>query len=1265
LAALAEGAVELPLSHLSARVAWHDTDWTGRVCQAPAANNSCSILKNVKGKKNADVEEEDAGSLWADLAADRVPPCVFERAGFMRPTAFSIVRDHAYSGGWTPSHEHFAPTLHRMPAYSIEATPYRWVMRDEAKLRAAEWDIAFRQDLEERADSFIKKKKATTWVQDHRNQLALLDSFFSSLRAGTSLVFLYAKDVPLLEERPPGARVLLGAGFVSEVAPHREWEYTGDGPLRSIIWERAVSHTIRPNFGNGFLLPYHALLANPAIQGDDLLPFVAYSPNDHFDEFSYVSERVGNDAAIAALLELARVVDLLPGVADGPWQTVAAWISNRIADTWKLRGPYPGLGSALTAAGLERGGLIAHRITQQLDDPSQDPWPALEAGIAEAAASDSGPLAGLVGRMARQAWALVQRDPDQLSLLHLLARFPLTAAQARRVLDAEERAVDHPGVTDSQLLENPYLLFELDRGRRDAIGLSMVDRGLFPQEATARAALDAAGLPDPVREASDDRRVRAACTELLEQAAANEGHALLDEPRLRRRLVDLKLEPVCDPTSALFEIAANGFDRVLCETPLAGGRGRGWQLARLAAAADLISEAVGDRLDAESFDADWNWRQLIDDAIPEPPNSSDPEEELARTEKADALRTLARARIAALIGPAGTGKTTMLKALCSHPDIGHRGILLVAPTGKARVQLGDKVGARALTLAQHLRPTGRWHEEFGYRLRPDAKRDGQYATVIVDEASMLTEEMLAALLDSVTNVDRLILCGDHRQLPPIGAGRPFADIIAHLRSITDESSEPKAEATGGAIAELTIGRRQRHNASETITGRDDLAIASLFSIDGSAPAADEALGRVIAGKGDGTIEIISWDDEDDLHRKVVAFLASDPELAIPVGDADALKRSLGANETYKDRASFGNGAGGSGAEHWQMLTPVRARPGGVAGLNSLVRRTWRKGDATAALRSYRLPPPLGGDEILFHDKVMCAVNHHRGGWDPIARTEEKGDVANGEIGMAVAWMKNDCIKVEFSTQAHLRYTFWTNELNSERERASELLELAYAITVHKAQGSQFEITLVVAPNPCALLSPELLYTALTRQRNRVILFAQGDPSDLRKFGSPTRSETARRLTRLFRAPDPFETPDGTVVDGAHVHRTGNDEMVRSKSEVIVANVLKNLEIAYAYEQDLIMPDGSWRSPDFTITRAGKPPVYWEHLGMLDKAGYRADWEAKRNWYGSHSIHPWTDGGGPNGTLVWSTEGQTSKGIDTVEIELIARDVFGLPAANTS
>jgi hypothetical protein len=585
--------------------------------------------------------------------------------------------------------------------------------------------------------------------------------------------------------------------------------------------------------------------------------------------------------------------------------------------------------------------------------------------------------------------------------------------------------------------------------------------------------------------------------------------------------------------------------------------------------------------------------------------------------------------------------------------------LLLAPTGKARVQLGDRVGARAQTLAQFLRTSGRWDEEFGYRVQPDAAKATGYGTVVVDEASMLTEEMLAALLDAVTGVERFVLAGDHRQLPPIGPGRPFVDAIRYLKELGSGDS-----GVISPVAELSISRRQRPVTGSTARTRDDIAFAGIFAIDDPPPAADEVFARVLRGDGDDTVSVVTWQDEEDLHEKVVGWLANDSELLLSVGDTDRLRETLGATGTYQGRPSFEFGNGGHGAENWQMLSPVRARPGGVIGLNSLIRRRWRSGDIQAAMRSWKLPPLMGSDQILFFDKVMCVANHPRDAWDVAERqTIKRNLIANGEIGMAVHWPsskrgKPKGLKVEFSTQPGLQFTFWANSMNSESGR-DDVLELAYAVTIHKAQGSQFATTLVVIPNPCPLLSPELLYTALTRQRDRVVLFVQGDPYDLRLLASPAMSDTARRLTRLFRTPDPFETPDGRYLDGSLVHRTAQGDLVRSKSEVIVGDTLTRLGVEYEYETLLKMEDGTQRLPDFTIRRPGKPTVYWEHLGMMGSPGYRADWEAKQAWYKTHGIVPWTEASVPGGMLVWSTEKPNEGGIDSMEIERLAREVIHL------
>jgi ATP-dependent exoDNAse (exonuclease V) alpha subunit len=90
---------------------------------------------------------------------------------------------------------------------------------------------------------------------------------------------------------------------------------------------------------------------------------------------------------------------------------------------------------------------------------------------------------------------------------------------------------------------------------------------------------------------------------------------------------------------------------------------------------------------------------------------------------------------------------------------------------------------------------------------------------------------------------------------------------------------------------------------------------------------------------------------------------------------------------------------------------------------------------------------------------MCVANHRHEAWR-VSGGKESGEVASGEIGMVVHWAgkkggKPNALKVEFSTQPGLQFTFWDNQLDSEDR---DLLELAYAVTIHKSQGSQFGVT---------------------------------------------------------------------------------------------------------------------------------------------------------------------------------------------------------------
>jgi hypothetical protein len=112
-----------------------------------------------------------------------------------------------------------------------------------------------------------------------------------------------------------------------------------------------------------------------------------------------------------------------------------------------------------------------------------------------------------------------------------------------------------------------------------------------------------------------------------------------------------------------------------------------------------------------------------------------------------------------------------------------------------------------------------------------------------------------------------------------------------------------------------------------------------------------------------------------------------------------------------------------------------------------------------------------------------------------------------------------------------------------------------------------------------------------------------------------------------------------------IHRTRNGTMVRSKSEVIVADILTSQGISYEYEQKLPSKDNpnDFRLPDFTVNYEGDT-FYWEHLGMLSVPSYKEAWDRKRQWYED------------NGFLdrVITSEDGADGSIDAAEIERTAR-----------
>lgn len=1190
--------------HLSVRIPWKDNGYNGFVCNKPCFNNACLRLKNIAGARNDEFESTIAGA--AVKGHENEIPCVNEGGCFMSEDTYIRTTVHPYTNTSPSTHGHFTETELVYPPFSFPARPYAWTMLNKSgqnnneniKGLIEKYDIGF--DPTKEPDLYFK----TNWAQDAENQRAIFKTFYENVEPNKSLMIPYAKQVPFVDD---AKRVVMGVGYIVSITEPPEHNYTEKKKIRSILWETMLGHSIRDDRKNGFLLPYREMMEYAEEHPDfDIRSITVFADDEYFDEFSYATEHLSYDAVISVLLQIIKSLEIIKDCIPGNWNECIKWTRERLNEVWLERGVYPGFESMLYAVGFTHNYVLNNEIKRLINDESD-----FEVKVEEIFAEPEKYLKGKALKAVSKTAAkvLLTLPEERKKLFWLLSRISLSEEQAYTIFNQEERM--HLGITvsDKDILENPYILYEKTRClvSEYIITAKKIDMAVFPPEIIRN--IKPLEEPTMIDSDNDERRVRAYVVSHLENQAA-EGHTVYPMDFIIRGLNELAIEPAChvtgDVLNSIDDFLEEELKVVTCED-----NSRAYQLNRLNEFDEVIRSSVKKRLKGKRHVINEDWNKIVEDEFARKNIPDFKEKDMARNERVAILKELAESRLSVLIGGAGTGKTTLLALLCKSPQVRDGGVLLLAPTGKARVRMvqamkDHEVNCKAKTVAQFLSESKRYN---GYSMQytlSDKEAENVPYTVIIDESSMLTEEMFGALLQALKkNAQRIIFVGDPNQLPPIGAGRPFVDLVQELNK--DANEFPKVAKGFG---ELTIIMRQFAGDGEI---REDTELAKWYT-DNPSDLDEDIFIKLQSGKLGERVEFKKWSTPEELEEKIFEVIANETEMSDP-HDIEGFNLSLGGviNNGWMNFGTYP-----LKVEDWQILSAYRNDAGvGTSTINRYIHERYRSTSMIemphGKIRGTKYV--LGTDGIVYGDKVINIRNQRSKGYP---EGPYNNYVANGEVGIVERlWDKGSpkTHQIRFSSQPDCAYK-WFSTVSDE---GNPDIELAYALTVHKSQGSEFGTAILVLGEPSRMLSKELLYTAITRQKNKIVILYNDDAVKLRDYADMSYSEVAKRLTCLFKVPDITEYK-GRYFEKSLIHMTLKGDLVRSKSEVIIANMLFEAGIEYEYEKELDLGEDGQRIPDFTIEDAESGICYyWEHCGMLGDYGYSKRWEEKKKIYAKHDI----------------------------------------------
>jgi exodeoxyribonuclease V alpha subunit len=472
-----------------------------------------------------------------------------------------------------------------------------------------------------------------------------------------------------------------------------------------------------------------------------------------------------------------------------------------------------------------------------------------------------------------------------------------------------------------------------------------------------------------------------------------------------------------------------------------------------------------------------------------------------------ACAVAAASRFAVVTGGPGTGKTTTvvrMLGLLQTQAMQHDGvplrIRLAAPTGKAAARLGEAIRRQLAELAVDAavrdaipgdvatvhRLLGRRRDS--RRPRHDAGDPLGLDVLVVDEASMLDLEMMAALLAALPDESRLILLGDRDQLASVEAGSVFGDLCRRA------AAAAYSAATRDWIAAASGARLE---ASGDDGNQLDQHIVMLRH--SHRFGRDSGIGQLAAAANEGDIDALA-SVLGHGHRDLDWQPADEPPTALavhgyrPYLECIAHTRPPASADAHAWLAWAATVVAAHG--RFQLLAATREGRRGVAGLNAAIAR---------ALHAAGLIANGEDDQAWYEGRPVM-----------VTRNDYASGLMNGDVGITLRMPAGDATALRVVFPA-IGDTAMPVRVVSPA-RLSDV-DTVYAMTVHKSQGSEFEHAALVLPSDdSAALTRELVYTAITRARTRFTLVASMETLAL-AVGRRTRR--ASGLSTAWPAEAPF------------------------------------------------------------------------------------------------------------------------------------------------